>query len=147
MASTQDLRNILNEFQQTPDSRGLDLRLDLAEIVLRHLSNVGMTQKEFAEIAGMKAAFINRVIHSDQNWTSDVAGRILFALGVKVKLVEVQNDSAVGGIPMSQTSSTITISQTGVHHGKDNKKNEGEGSYETKRGGTHEIITGRLAVG
>jgi hypothetical protein len=43
----------------------------------------------------MKASFINRVVHSSSNCTFDVAGRILFALGIRGKLTAVAPGSTV----------------------------------------------------
>jgi hypothetical protein len=89
MTTTKDLLKILEEYEKTPDSRGYDLRLDLADIVLRHLRDKGWTQKALADAAGMKAPFLTRIIHAAQNCTFDVAGRLLFALGVRAKLMEL----------------------------------------------------------
>ena len=88
MASTQDLLRILDDFRSKPESRGYDLRLSLAEIVLRQLRTKGWTQKQLADAAGMKPSFLTRIIHGSSNCTFDVAGRILFALGVHAELVD-----------------------------------------------------------
>jgi ribosome-binding protein aMBF1 (putative translation factor) len=84
VASTKDLLDSLEQYEKEPESRGYELRLEFSRLVLRHLRAKGWTQKELADRAGVKASFINRLIHSDANWTSDSAGRILHALGVHV---------------------------------------------------------------
>ena len=84
----RDLLSDLAEFESTPESRGYDLRLDLAEIILRHLDGRRWTQGKLARAAGMKSSFLTRITHAAQNCTFEVAGRLLFALGVNAKLVE-----------------------------------------------------------
>src|ERR1700693_4419125 len=77
----------LEEFERSPASRGLDLRLDLAQIVLHRLSELGWTQRQLGEAAGTPEQVVTRIVHSSANCTFDTAGRILFALGTKPKLV------------------------------------------------------------
>ena len=86
----RDLLSDIAEFEAAPESAGHELRLDLAEIVLRHLDGRQWTQRKLADAAGMKSPFITRITHAAQNCTFDVAGRLLFALGVKAKLVETR---------------------------------------------------------
>jgi transcriptional regulator with XRE-family HTH domain len=91
--SVQDLRDMLDEFDRTPAASGYELRLGLATIVLGRLDALGWTQKRLADATGMKESFVSRVIHGDQNCTFDVAGRLLFALGVRARLAEVPSSS------------------------------------------------------
>jgi plasmid maintenance system antidote protein VapI len=124
MSTIRDLLNDLAEFEESPDSAGYDLRLDLADIILRHLDGKDWTQRRLAEAAGMKPPFITRVTHAAQNCTFDVAGRLLFALGVKARLIEdvqatfnqTADSTAVGGdyaqpkiIRQDQTRETTSI--------------------------------------
>lgn len=82
------LLTTLDEFgRDDPSSRGLALRLDLAEIVGRELRAKGWTQRKLAEVASVKEPFISRILHSETNCTFDTAGRLLFALSVRGKLV------------------------------------------------------------
>lgn len=106
----QGILDDLREFEASPESRGFDLRLDLADIILRHLDGKRWTQKRLAEAAGMKPSFLTRVIHASNNCTFDVAGRILFALGVQAKLIETQQDDAEAYLPISaETTDTSTL--------------------------------------
>ena len=91
-AAIRDLLRDLEDFDRDPASAGYDLRLDLADIVLRHLDGKRWTQKKLADAAGMKSPFITRITHAAQNCTFDVAGRLLFALGVKARLEEAPPD-------------------------------------------------------
>src|SRR5438067_799702 len=89
MAETPDLLKILDDFNRHPESRGYDLRLSLAAIIMRRMKTKNWTQKQLAEAAGMKPSFITRILHADSNCTFDVAGRLLFALGIRAELAEV----------------------------------------------------------
>lgn len=84
----RDLLKELDEFNETAEGRGFDLRLDLADIIFRHLAEKGWTQTKLAEAAGMKSPLLTRIMHSSTNCTFETAGRILLALGIKGKLVE-----------------------------------------------------------
>ena len=93
MTKASDFLNALEDYKQNdPESQGVHLRLNLAEIVIRQLNANGWTQAELAERIGKKEPFISRIIHSDTNCTFDTAGRILFALGVQAELVEGSDD-------------------------------------------------------
>lgn len=91
----KELQKQLARFEQTPESYGLDLRLDLADIVLRGLRERGWTQKQLAQKVGMKESFVSRIIHANANCTFDVAGRILVAFENRPRLATVQATEAV----------------------------------------------------
>ena len=76
---------VIAEYEQTPESYGLELGLSFSEMVLQRLDELGWTQKRLAEESGMKQAFISRLVHSDANWTRDTAGRMLHALGIRAR--------------------------------------------------------------
>jgi plasmid maintenance system antidote protein VapI len=118
MTAINDLLKDLEAFESTPESRGYDLRLDLAQIVLRHLKEKGWTQKALADAAGMKAPFLTRIIHAAQNCTFDVAGRLLFALGIRAKLLEVP--TTVGTTEVAAAAAPIAANTvTGsIYHGQ-----------------------------
>jgi len=87
-----DIKSILHtlkKYKETPESRGLELRLNLADIILRHLRLKGWNQRDLAAETRMKEPFVSRVLHSSANCTFETAGRLLFALGVDVRLEEV----------------------------------------------------------
>src|SRR6476661_7556231 len=103
--SIRDLQVTLEGFEKKPESRGYDLRLSLSELVIRCMKAKGWTQKQLAQAAGMKEPFVTRVLHADQNCTFDVAGRLLFALGIRAHLQEaappgrVTSAAASSGLP------------------------------------------------
>lgn len=86
--SAQDLHDILANWDADPRSVGLQLRLDLADIIMRHLGLKGWTQKQLAEKAAVPQCHVSRLIHADVNCTFQTAGKVLFALGVKPKLTD-----------------------------------------------------------
>lgn len=88
MAAIQDLRTMLEDFEDSADSAGYDLRLDLADLILSSLQRRGWTQKQLAQAVGMKESFITRVVHGGSNCTFGVAGKLLHALNIKAKLVD-----------------------------------------------------------
>lgn len=87
MASTQDILRILDEYERKPESYGMKLRLNLAELVIQQLNSNGWSQRDLAQEAGLKEAYISRILHSDANCTFESAGKILFALEIKVALL------------------------------------------------------------
>lgn len=74
-------------FDASPLSVGVELRFDLADIIINALKTQGITQRELAKRTGMQEAYISRVIHGNANCQFDVAGKILFALGLSAELV------------------------------------------------------------
>lgn len=103
MNDSHDLLKTLRDFEETEEGTGYELRLDVADIVLRHLDEKQWTQTRLAEAAKMRPSYLTRVIHSSTNCTLDTAGRIFFALGVKVKLVEIES-SPSARVKACQTS-------------------------------------------
>lgn len=88
MVTVKEILEDLKQFEEDPDSRGVQLRLNLAEIVIRSLRAKGWTQRQLADEAGMKESYVSRVLHSAANCTFDSAGKLLFALDVSASIVE-----------------------------------------------------------
>jgi len=87
--------NALDEYNRTnPESVGVELQLDLAQIVLAGVKRLGWTQDRLAKEADVSQGQINRILHGERNCTFDTAGRILFALGIRAKLKEVPEGKA-----------------------------------------------------
>lgn len=83
MATTQDLRKILNEFEASAFGFGVDLRFDLGDLLIKGMKDRGWSQKQLAEAVGKKPSFINRIIHGESNCTFDIAGLLLHAVGIR----------------------------------------------------------------
>ena len=91
MATTKDLKKVLRDYQQNhPESRGIYLRLDLAQIMVRRLNANGWTLDKLAMRAEITVEELDSIMHGVAVVTFETAGRILFALGVTAKLVEVE---------------------------------------------------------
>jgi transcriptional regulator with XRE-family HTH domain len=92
MASSRVLLKRIEEFENSPDGLGYDLRLDVAQFILRHLDEKNWTQDKLARKAGIKPQQITRLVHSSANFTADTVGKIAFALGTRVRIVEVGSE-------------------------------------------------------
>ncbi len=88
------LRKALADYDATADSYGLDLRLSFSRLVLEQLRDRGWTQKQLATKCGRRESFISRILHGDENFTTETAGRILHALHVRPVIVERYEGSA-----------------------------------------------------
>lgn len=84
--SIESLLASLTEYEATPDSRGLELRLNLAEIVIRRLRELGWTQQKLASVVSMSQSYLSGILHSNHNCTLSTAGRLFFALGVHARI-------------------------------------------------------------
>lgn len=82
------IRDAVDEFSDSAQGRALTLRLNLAELALVRMKERGWTHRELALKCGWKESFLEEVLHSHVNWTSEEAGRLLYALGIDdVKLL------------------------------------------------------------
>lgn len=109
--NSHNLGKQVAEFENTPEGYAYSLRLDLAEIILRHLNSDTMTQTQLAEKAQKSQQMVTRIIHAASNCTLETAAHLLFALGVKPKLVEDVPAKPwlldQGGMTATNTSSQI----------------------------------------
>ena len=85
----QEILRALREYEDTPESWGLELRLNLAEMIISALRRRGWRQGDLARKASMKESFISRVLHSNANCTLDTVGKLIHALGVNAHITEV----------------------------------------------------------
>jgi hypothetical protein len=127
----QDLRDDVVAFEGTPESVSQDLRMDLAELVARHLRDAGLTQTQFAEKFGKKAPYINRIIGGSQNCTLDLVGQIIFAMGLRAKLSAGPSDA----LPYAPIYFSKPSTPEGHKDGQENKNRE-LGYLESYRTGT-----------
>lgn len=86
----KNLHQLLDRYGRTPESYGVHLRLDLAQLVIQGLKAEDWTHLDLALHSGVDAAVINRILHSDLNCSFATAGKLLFALGIKATLVQEQ---------------------------------------------------------
>jgi len=114
MTTISELNRILLDLEDSPEGVGYDLRLNLSEIILRHLKSKGWTQRRLADESKKLESYITRVVHSQQNCSLDTIGEILYALGIRASLMENPQPMAISAAPMR-----ITYSLDGTH-GKEN---------------------------
>jgi ribosome-binding protein aMBF1 (putative translation factor) len=95
----QSILDAIEQFEQTGESVGLELRLSLSEVILQSLREKGWTQATLARRSGAKESFISRILHSNANCTLDTAGKLLHALEVRarfqaISMPDCQNEAA-----------------------------------------------------
>lgn len=114
-----EVESLLQEFKGSPESVGIDLRMDLASIILRKLREMKWTQKQLASESGLKASYISRLIHAEANCTFESAGRILHALGLRAQLAPVIDDEMY-----ITDASTFKLTDLREHHGEEEADEE-----------------------
>jgi|GEM_PF-3852119 len=107
MDAIQDLLNDLHNFEATAEGYAEELRLDLSGIIAAELRERNWSQARLAKEAGMKASYINRLIHGASNCTFEVAARVLFTLQIRPQLAE------------RRTEVITTVDSQEVSHGKE----------------------------
>ena len=124
---TEDWLRDFEEFEDTADGWAMDLRLSLADIIVKHLRQLGWSQKALAERVGTTEARISALVHGESNCTFDTAARILHALGVKADLVEpyrIRGESAFSDFRV------IVVESWAYGTEEIEQKIEQEGGYE-----------------
>jgi transcriptional regulator with XRE-family HTH domain len=107
----------LAEYKKSKDFFSLELRLSLADLLMKTLTRVGWTQRRLAAVSGIDEPTISNIVTSGRNWEVDTAGALLWALGVHAKL---QSVDAIA-IADSRTDSAITTAckwTSELSHGK-----------------------------
>jgi len=84
--SVDRLRELREGYRKTPDGYIHELRLSFAEVVLDRLRELGWSQKGLSRKLGVTEPLVSRLLNGDHNWTSESAGRFLFALGVRARV-------------------------------------------------------------
>lgn len=82
----------LEKFKKTPACVGLDIRLSLTEIIIKRLKILDWEIEELAKRTGLTKGYLSRILHSNVNCSADTMGKILFALGTRVRLKEVNKE-------------------------------------------------------
>lgn len=116
----QQILDALDDYERNdPLSRGLEFRLNLAEIILRNLDKKGWSQGDLARKANLKDSYVSRVIHSNANCTLETAGNLLFALGVDAKIEEQHPQSVSTKSFVAQTDKFLVYKQQRYPHGQE----------------------------
>jgi transcriptional regulator with XRE-family HTH domain len=145
MSNLNDLQCELENFENSPEGWGFELRLSLADIIVKYLRKHGWSQKKLAHVAGVKEPYITRLVKGESNCTFSTAGKILYALGAKSDVVEI--DRVVGNSAFDSGTYWIRSSRETLGHGEKegNQKegiSEGEEIFTFNRsGGSSELGT------
>ena len=84
----QEIFDSVADYDKTPQSVGMELRVSLSSIIHRHLFERKWTQKQLAKASGVAEQMLTRIMHSNTNCTFETAGKVLFALGLRGGLIE-----------------------------------------------------------
>lgn len=77
---------MLGRYDSSPDSYGFDLRLDLAELIVRGLKAKQWSVGRLSEESGVAMRTITGYVNSSANFDIGTAGMVLFALGIKPRI-------------------------------------------------------------
>jgi plasmid maintenance system antidote protein VapI len=98
----------LAEFEKTQDGVAGRLRDSLMSVVHIRMTELGWTQRKLATTLGMKPSQLSRILHGDENWTVDTAGRILAGLGLLCELHVIPHRDRSAQIPTEARSARST---------------------------------------
>ena len=87
------IRRHLSEYEKTADCIDLEIRLSLAQIVIRHMNERKITVGKLAKLTGYSTLTIEKIMFGDVNWSCKMAGKILHALGTRARLEETDAKS------------------------------------------------------
>lgn len=71
------------KFENSPAGVALKLRLGFSQLVSQRIHELGWTPHAVAKMSGLKESRIVAVLHANADFTTEDAGRLLFALGIK----------------------------------------------------------------
>ncbi|MEX2217516.1 MAG: hypothetical protein WD749_02045 [Phycisphaerales bacterium] len=124
------------EFAQSAAYLAFQLRLDFADLILAGLKRRNLTQKDLGGLCGRGESFISRYVNSKGNCTFGVVARILFALGIRPKLVDADEWEALQQLKkrsMAASGDAHARVARIVHAGTEAEELQGEGSAVSGR--------------
>ena len=95
---SEQIASMLEEaraFEDSPQGVGLKLRIALSSIVLQKLDELGWTESKLLQETSFSESYISRFLHSNANWTTEDAGRLLFAVGIKDLVITLGHQRTV----------------------------------------------------
>ena len=92
--TADNILNFLKEFQKTADSRGIDLRLSLSDIICKEMKRQDISIGELATRTGWTEGYIGSIIHSNVNCSFLTVGKILVALDIHANIEIVSPNQA-----------------------------------------------------
>jgi hypothetical protein len=82
IGEVMNFKTAMDTYCRDPDSYGLNMRLDLAALIIRGMKNRSWTIKDLADASDINEDDILSLLHSDIDCSFDIAGRILFSLNI-----------------------------------------------------------------
>jgi len=93
------LTRFFDDFDESPEGYGTQLRLDFAEIIWRSLARNKWSQRRLSRESGLADSVVSNLIHGNKNCTLDTVGKVLYTLGTKATLSEPLHLDASGSAP------------------------------------------------
>ena len=97
------------------DDLALDLRLDLSDMMHAEMHTKKLSQTELAKLVGIRVQVLKRILHGSSNCTFESAAKILFALGVKAKLVDTARYGKTQRVAVKNMQSVTVRQQFGTN--------------------------------
>ncbi len=92
MGTLERLQARLAEFERSDwESVGIEIRTQFAGIINKAFQEKGWSQRQLAHAAGMHESRVSKLLHGDDNCELNTIARILFALGVRVSVMEASS--------------------------------------------------------
>jgi predicted transcriptional regulator len=81
------LSNLIRDYKSTPDTDKHEWLIDLAGILGEGMDELGWTQEKLSRESGVPEIRIYNLMNGTQDCTFGVATKLLFALGIKTRIV------------------------------------------------------------
>ncbi len=78
--------NVLAKMDKTPLQIEMDIKFDFIDIITKQMAITNINQKTLADMIGMKASQLSRILNAEENITFRTAAKMLSCLKIKLKL-------------------------------------------------------------
>ncbi len=92
--NAKHLQSLVRDFDKTEEHCVLKIKLSLTRLVIKGLEEKGGTQSRLASELGYSMPLLHRLLHGDENWTVETAGRLLFAIGIDAEIKEMLDEKS-----------------------------------------------------
>lgn len=133
-----EFRKLAESVSDTPESVGMDLRIQFSTLLERMLQHNQWSQAELFRRTGIHQPEISAYMHADDNITVDQIGRILHACKARIRMQLILSDETAkddsngkeeGGIvPIASTLPDASYQDAKATLGKANVYTEGGGT-------------------
>lgn len=77
------MRKEAKKFENSAPGVALKFRLGFSRIVIQRIEELCWTPHAVAKMSGLEESYIDEILHANADFTTEEAGRLLFALGIK----------------------------------------------------------------